>query len=80
MDIGNAARIAEPEWIVQNFQHGTLNFDRQTHNVIRVIDGVDLVTEGVVTLSKVLTYAKDFLDSARLAPDWAVGRVGGALC
>ncbi|MGI9125104.1 MAG: N-acetylmuramoyl-L-alanine amidase, partial [Mycobacterium sp.] len=38
-----SGEIAEPEWIVQNFQHGTLNFDRQTHNVIRVIDGVSLV-------------------------------------
>ena len=38
-----SGEIAEPEWIVQNFQHGTLNFDRQTHNVLRVIDGVTLV-------------------------------------
>ena len=38
-----SAEIAEPEWIVQNFQPGTLNFDRQTHNVLRVIDGVTLV-------------------------------------
>ena len=38
-----SGEIAEPEWIVQNFQHGTLNFDRQTRNVIRVIDGVSLV-------------------------------------
>jgi hypothetical protein len=27
---------------VQNFQHGTLNFDRETHNVLRVIDGLTL--------------------------------------
>ena len=38
-----SGEIAEPEWIVQNFQHGTLNYDRQTHNVVRVIDGVSLV-------------------------------------
>ena len=42
------------------------------------IEGVDLVTEGVVTLSKVLSYAKDFLQSARLAPVWAVGRDGAS--
>ena len=42
------------------------------------IEGVDLVTEGVVTLSKVLCYAKDFLQSARLAPVWAVGRDGAS--
>lgn len=42
------------------------------------IEGVDLVTEGVVTLSKVLTYARDFLDNAKLAPDWAVGKDGAS--
>ena len=30
----------EPLWIVQNFQHGTLNFDRENGTVTRVIDGV----------------------------------------
>ncbi len=43
LGLPTSGEIPEPEWIVQNFQHGTLNFDRQTHNVIRVIDGVDLV-------------------------------------
>lgn len=43
------------------------------------IEGVDLVTEGVVTLSKVLKYAEDFLDSAKLAPLWAVQRDGASL-
>ncbi len=43
------------------------------------IEGVDLVTEGVVTLSKVLSYARDFLDTASLAPVWAVGRDGASL-
>lgn len=43
LGLPTSAEIQEPEWIVQNFQHGTLNFDRQTHNVLRVIDGVTLV-------------------------------------
>ncbi|MEI7518889.1 MAG: N-acetylmuramoyl-L-alanine amidase [Mycobacteriaceae bacterium] len=43
LGLPTSAEISEPEWIVQNFQHGTLNFDRQTHNVLRVIDGVTLV-------------------------------------
>ena len=37
-----SGEIQEPEWVVQNFQHGTLDFDRQTHNVLRVIDGISL--------------------------------------
>lgn len=43
LGLPTSGEIAEPEWIVQNFQHGTLNYDRQTHNVLRVIDGVILV-------------------------------------
>lgn len=43
LGLPTSAEIAEPEWIVQNFSHGTLNFDRQTRNVVRVIDGVSLV-------------------------------------
>ena len=43
LGLPTSAEIAEPQWIVQNFAHGTLNFDRQTHNVLRVIDGVTLV-------------------------------------
>ena len=34
------------------------------------IKGVDLTTEGVITLAKVLTYAEDFLDQAKLVPMW----------
>ena len=43
LGLPTSGEIAEPLWVVQNFQHGTLNFDRQTHNVLRVIDGVTLV-------------------------------------
>jgi uncharacterized protein with LGFP repeats len=43
LGLPTSGEIAEPEWVVQNFQHGTLNFDRHTRNVIRVIDGVSLV-------------------------------------
>ena len=35
-----SAEIPEPLWIVQNFQHGTLNFNRETGTVTRVVDGV----------------------------------------
>jgi uncharacterized protein with LGFP repeats len=42
LGLPTSGEIQEPEWIVQNFQHGTLNFDRQTSAVMRVIDGVAL--------------------------------------
>ncbi|QRZ06706.1 N-acetylmuramoyl-L-alanine amidase [Mycolicibacterium austroafricanum] len=40
LGLPTSAEIPEPLWIVQNFQHGTLNFDRETGAVTRVIDGV----------------------------------------
>ena len=43
------------------------------------IDGVDLTTEGVITLAKVLTYAQDYLDQAHLASDWLYHRDGASL-
>ncbi|MCI4674240.1 N-acetylmuramoyl-L-alanine amidase [Candidatus Mycolicibacterium alkanivorans] len=43
LGLPTSGEIQEPEWIVQNFQHGTLNFDRQTRNVLRVVDGLTLV-------------------------------------
>jgi uncharacterized protein with LGFP repeats len=40
LGLPTSAEIQEPLWIKQNFQHGTLNFDRETGSVTRVIDGV----------------------------------------
>ncbi|MEZ0339500.1 N-acetylmuramoyl-L-alanine amidase [Mycobacterium sp. pV006] len=40
LGLPTSGEIAEPLWIVQNFQHGTLNFDREKHTVTRVLDGV----------------------------------------
>ncbi|WP_442010040.1 N-acetylmuramoyl-L-alanine amidase [Mycobacterium sp. 2YAF39] len=40
LGLPTSGEISEPLWIVQNFQHGTLNFDRETGTVTRVIDQV----------------------------------------
>jgi uncharacterized protein with LGFP repeats len=40
LGLPTSGEIQEPQWIVQNFQHGTLNFDRENGTVTRVIDGV----------------------------------------
>ncbi|MGV0837683.1 N-acetylmuramoyl-L-alanine amidase [Mycolicibacterium thermoresistibile] len=42
LGLPTSAEIHEPLWIVQNFQHGTLNFDRETGRVTRVVDAVAL--------------------------------------
>ena len=43
------------------------------------IKGVDLTTEGVITLAKVLKYAEDFLEQAKLASAWSTQRDGASL-
>lgn len=40
LGLPTSGEIQEPLWIVQNFQHGTLNFDRENGTITRVIDGV----------------------------------------
>lgn len=40
LGLPTSAEIPEPEWIGQNFQHGTLNYNRASGAVIRVIDGI----------------------------------------
>ncbi|MDP9167255.1 MAG: N-acetylmuramoyl-L-alanine amidase [Actinomycetota bacterium] len=42
LGLPTSGEIQEPQWIVQNFQHGTLNFDRANSTVTRVIDGIAL--------------------------------------
>lgn len=40
LGLPTSAEIQEPEWIAQNFQHGTLNLDRRSRTVTSVIDGI----------------------------------------
>lgn len=40
LGLPTSGEIPEPLWIKQNFQHGTLNFDRENGAVTRVIDGI----------------------------------------
>lgn len=40
LGLPTSAEISAPLWIVQNFQHGTLNFNRETGRVTRVFDGI----------------------------------------
>ncbi len=42
------------------------------------IEGVDLVTEGVITINKVLTYANDYLADNNLYTKWSVKKDGAS--
>ena len=46
---------------------------------IAEIEGVDLVTEGVITVNKVIEYAKDYLDENKLYDQWSLKRDGASL-
>ncbi|MFR1518403.1 MAG: SpoIIE family protein phosphatase [Clostridia bacterium] len=46
---------------------------------IAEIDGVDLVTEGVVTMGKVLQYARDYLKDNETFKQWSYKRDGASL-
>lgn len=46
---------------------------------ISEIEGVDLVTEGVITVNKVLTFAKDYLKDNETYSQWSFKRDGASL-
>ena len=56
-----------------------LNFVKNDVPPIAELEGVDLVTEGVITVNKVLEYAKDALAENRLYETWCYGRDGASL-
>lgn len=57
----------------------TLNFEKSDIPPIAEIDGVDLVTEGVITVNKVLEYAKDYLGKNEFYEHWSFMRDGASL-
>ncbi len=56
----------------------TLKFENPDIPPIAEIDGVDLVTEGVITVNRVWDYAKDLLEENRLHEEWEFGRDGAS--
>ncbi len=57
----------------------SLSFEKSDVPPIAEIEGVDLVTEGVITINKVLTYAKDYLAGNEEYEDWGFKHDGASL-
>ena len=57
----------------------SLNFERSDVPPIAEIEGVDLVTEGVITINKVIEYAKDALGDNEMYDQWSIKRDGASL-
>ncbi len=56
----------------------TLKFETPGVPPVAEIEGVDLVTEGVITVSRVLEYAKDFVSDNEMYEKWEMGRDGAS--
>ncbi len=69
--------------IAAKFLHKTvktsLKFESADVPPIAEIEGVDLVTEGVITINKVLEYAKDYLKDNESYTHWGYKRDGASL-
>ena len=57
----------------------SLNFEKSDVPPIAYIEGVDLVTEGVITMNKVIQYAKDYLKNNELYEEWNFRKDGASL-
>ena len=59
--------------------NASLNFEKSDIPPIATIEGVDLVTEGVITVNKVLQYANDYLADNERYVQWTNKRDGASL-
>ena len=57
----------------------SLSFESSDVPPIATIEGVDLVTEGVITVNKVLEYARDYIGENKLYEHWSYKRDGASL-
>ena len=56
-----------------------LNFERSDVPPIAELEGVDLVTEGVITINKVVEYANDYINNNDSYEEWGYSNDGASL-
>ncbi len=56
-----------------------LSFERSDVPPIAELEGVDLVTEGVITINKVVEYANDYINNNDSYEEWGYGNDGASL-
>lgn len=56
-----------------------LSFERSDVPPTAEIEGVDLVTEGVITINRVLEYARDYIENNESYEKWSYGHDGASL-
>lgn len=74
---GTTSSIAA-KWLNKPLR-ASLNFERSDVPPIAEIEGVDLVTEGVITVNKVLEYAQDYLKDNESYEQWSMKKDGASL-
>ena len=74
---GTTASIAA-KWLGKPLK-ASLTFERSDVPPIAEIEGVDLVTEGVITVNKVVEYAEDYVGENKLYEQWSMQRDGASL-
>lgn len=57
----------------------SLDFEQSDIPPIAELEGADLVTEGVITVNRVLEYAKDYLEDNTRYEEWGFNRDGASL-
>ncbi len=57
----------------------SLSFERSDVPPTAELEGVDLVTEGVITINKVLEFARDYLGDNQMYEEWSFKRDGASL-
>ena len=74
---GTTSSIAA-KWLGKPIK-ASLHFERGDVPPTAEIEGVDLVTEGVITVNKVIEYARDYLTDNKSYEQWSMKRDGASL-